>query len=328
MHSSASIAAFDPRSADAAGMRPPTPLPRPLRDKAFSAADARAAGVSRGRLRRGDLAAPFRGVRTPDEPATVRERCRAFLPLLRGDARFTHVTAALLHGLPLPVRLETDPTLDVGTSGTPSRMRRVRGHRLRPTAPLVLMDGLPVVPVEEAWCQLAEVLNLEDLVVAGDHLLRHGVRDVDGTMRRLQAAVQAVRRRGSESLQIALPLLRPGVRSPRESLLRVVLVLAGLPEPEVNARLFRSDGTYLGEGDLVYREARVVLEYEGDEHRTNRDRFRYDIRRREAFEDAGWTVIRVTGDDLFPHRRELLNRVAYRLRKNPRMQKVPPSPEG
>jgi hypothetical protein len=194
--------------------------------------------------------------------------------------------------------------------------------------PTVEVDGSPVVPVEEAWCQLAELLGLEDLVVAGDHVLRHGVRDVDAAMERLRTAVGAVRRRGSELLQIALPLLRAGVRSPRESLLRIVLVLAGLPEPEINVRLFRADGTYLGEGDLVYREARLVLEYEGDHHRTDPEQWRMDIRRREGFEDAGWSVLRVTSDDLFRHRSELVRRVALRLRNNPRMQKVPPSPEG
>jgi hypothetical protein len=245
-------------------------------------------------------------VRTSRALTTVGDRCCAYLPLLRGSARFTHVTAALLHGLPLPTRLETDPILDVGTTGTPPRMRGVRGHRLRREAPLVVVDGIPVVPVEEAWCQLAEVLGVEDLVVAGDFLIRRGVPDVDAVLKRLRTAAGAVRRRGSESLQIALSLLRPGVRSPRESLLRVVLVLAGLPEPEVNARLFRPDGTYLGEGDLVYRKERLVLEYEGDQHRTDRGQFRYDIERYERFREAGWTVIRVTADDLRADRRAAL----------------------
>ena len=309
-------------------MRQPAPLPEPFRDEPFTVADAVRASVPAGRLRRRDLAAPFRGVRVEAAPAGVEDRCRAYLPLLRGDACFTHATAALLHGMPLPARLEADPTLHVGTTGTPPRMRGVRGHRIRGDAPVVTVRGIPVVPPEEAWCQLAEVLGLEDLVVAGDHLLRRGVRDVDAVLERLRRAVGAVRRRGGELLQLALPLLRPGVRSPRESLLRIVLVTAGLPEPEVNVHLFRSDGSYLGEGDLVYRKARLVLEYEGDHHRTDPAQFRYDIRRREEFEDAGWSVLRVTGDDLFPHRPALLGRVAYRLRHNLRMQKVPPSRPG
>jgi Protein of unknown function (DUF559) len=313
---------------DPVSMRPPAPLPEHMGDEPFTVSDAIRANVPPGRLRRGDLAQPYRGVRVERSPITIEDRCRAYIPLLRGDARFTHATAALLHGIPLPARLMADPEIHVGTSGTPPRGRRVHGHRVRAGTPVVLVRGLPVVPAEEAWCQLAEVLGVEDLVVAGDHLLRHGVRDVAATTERLHAAIGAVRRSGGELLQAALPLLRAGVRSPRESLLRIVLVTAGLPEPEVNVRLFRFDGTYLGEGDLVYRGARLVLEYEGDQHRTDPLQFRYDIRRREEFEDAGWSVLRVTGDDLFPHRPELVRRVAFRLRGNPRMQKMPPSRVG
>ena len=192
----------------------------------------------------------------------------------------------------------------------------------------MLLRGLPVVAPEEAWSQLAEPLGIEDLVVAGDFLLRRGAPDVPGQLVRLHEAATAVRRRGSERLQIALALLRPGVRSPRESLLRVVLVTAGLPEPEVNVRLSRPDRRHLGEGDLVYREARLVLEYEGDQHRTDPVQWRRDILRRERFEDAGWSVLRVTGDDLFPSRRELVRRVGFRLRNSPRVHEVPPSRSG
>jgi hypothetical protein len=309
-------------------VRRPVPLPPRFQGRPFSVGEATAAGVETGRLRRGDLDRPFRGVRTLRPPQTVEERCRAYLPLLAEGACFSHATAALLHGLPLPARLEHDTRLHVATTRTPPRADGVVGHRLRATAPIVEVRGIPVVPVEEAWCQLAETLGLEDLVVAGDHLLRRGVQDVDAAIERLSEAVDAVRRRGAQLLQIALPLLRPGVRSPRESLLRVVLVTAGLPEPEVNVPLFRRNGRYLGEGDLVYREARLVLEYEGDEHRTDRGRFRSDIRRREEFEDEGWSIVRVTGDDLFPYRPELIRRVRFRLAQSSRTQKVPPSRAG
>jgi hypothetical protein len=108
----------------------------------------------------------------------------------------------------------------------------------------------------------------------------------------------------------------------------VILVLAGLPEPELNVRIYDRAGWFLGEGDLVHRSARLVLEYEGDHHRTDQAQWRKDLLRRERFEDAGWSVLRVTGDDLFPHRRELLRRVAFRLGLHPRMQKVPPSRPG
>ena len=99
------------------------------------------------------------------------------------------------------------------------------------------------------------------------------------------------------------------------SMLRLLLVDAGLPEPEVNVRLLAPDGSFLAEGDLVYRSARLVLEYEGEHHRTDKKVFRSDIRRRERYEDAGWSVIRVTADDMdVPgNNRELVERVRLRI---------------
>jgi very-short-patch-repair endonuclease len=61
--------------------------------------------------------------------------------------------------------------------------------------------------------------------------------------------------------------------------------------------------------DLAYPEWRVVLEYEGDGHRTDPQQWRRDISRREAFEDAGWRVIRVTGGDVLTEPEAFLARV-------------------
>ena len=58
-----------------------------------------------------------------------------------------------------------------------------------------------------------------------------------------------------------------GSASPGETRLRLALVRAGLPEPELNVRLYGVDGRYLGKPDIVYRRQRVVFEYEGDGHR-------------------------------------------------------------
>jgi very-short-patch-repair endonuclease len=57
-------------------------------------------------------------------------------------------------------------------------------------------------------------------------------------------------------------------------------------------------GTLVLHPDLAWPDLRLVIEYEGDEHRESKRRFRADIRRREKFEAAGWRVIRVTADDL------------------------------
>lgn len=98
-------------------------------------------------------------------------------------------------------------------------------------------------------------------------------------------------------LERAIALIRPGVRSAKETELRLLLLSGGLPEPEVNGRIVDEHGNFVAESDLVYRQAKVLLEYEGDGHRERR-RFRKDIRRYDRLQDLGWRVIRVTQEDL------------------------------
>jgi hypothetical protein len=90
------------------------PLPEPLPSTPFSRRDAVRAGVSSGRLRNKDVVHPFRGVQATALPSTVVERCRAYAVRMRAGEFFTHVTAAQLHGLPLPVQAENDERVHVG----------------------------------------------------------------------------------------------------------------------------------------------------------------------------------------------------------------------
>src|SRR5690606_19824415 len=92
-------------------------------------------------------------------------------------------------------------------------------------------------------------------------------------------------------------LVRERVRSFRETDLRLVLTLAGLPEPEVNADIFDALGNHLGCGDLVLRRWRIVLEYDGWYHERSAAQRRKDIARREALEADGWLVIVVVSGD-------------------------------
>ncbi|MEO7121569.1 MAG: DUF559 domain-containing protein [Lacisediminihabitans sp.] len=118
---------------------------------------------------------------------------------------------------------------------------------------------------------------------------------------------------GAAALRAALPSVRLRVRSPRETLLRLLLVAAGLPEPEINFWIYSDHGEFLTESDLVYAKEKVVIEYEGDHHRTDLRQWRKDIARREALEDAGWRVIRVSADDMDRYPDRLITRIRKAL---------------
>jgi very-short-patch-repair endonuclease len=297
--------------------RRPTPLPESLGGPAFTTSAALDRGVPRGRLARPDLRAPFHGIRIDAAAALdVPARAAAYALKLGDETFFSHSTAAVLHGMWLPSRLQRDEVLDVSVFRPRQAPggRGVRGHQLERRAQRILrLAGLPVLESPETWCQLAPVLTVDDLVVAGDWILQHGVPEAPARLRALQTAVALPGRRGRGRLVQALPLLRPGVRSPQETRLRLLLLRGSLPEPRVNLAIRDGLGRFLAEGDLVYPDTRTLLEYEGDLHRTDQQIFRKDILRRERLMDAGWWTIRITADDLALHPDETVERVRRTL---------------
>lgn len=251
---------------------------------------------------------PFHGVHAAAAPTTLIDLCHAYAVRMRTGQSFCHATAAQLHGMPLPARLQQLVPVHVAAvrPASPPRTRGVVGHRLSAQPVLQTIGGLVVCVPSEAWVQLADDLDLDELVEVADHLLTVSPLGPDATRALLRRRIEAVRRRASGRLHAALELARCPVLSPGETRVRLLLVRGGIPEPECNGKVFRnSDGTYLGKPDLVWRRARVAVEYEGGGHADPR-RMRMDIARYEAFREEGWIVLRVTSDDLLPTRRTLL----------------------
>lgn len=313
-------------------------LPPSLRGTAFTPAQARGFEVPASRLRRADLARPFYGVRLDGAlPLDIRGRCRAYLPRLSAFSYFSHETAAILHGIPLPKRGvptvaagPAEPEHDASAAGATSalhvtsfaggdgpRAHGIIGHSTSARVPaVVFVEELPVSSPALTWCDLAATLSREDLVAAGDYLLSGALLRRRGertpalcTLDELRAAARRHgSRRGARTIAWALPRVRAGVDSRPESRLRLLLVAAGLPEPEIGIGVQVPGGRVL-HPDLAYPALRLAFEYEGDEHRTSARRFRDDIRRREALEAAGWRIIRVVSDDVFVATDDFIARV-------------------
>lgn len=287
------------------GMPRRVPIPAHLRGAAFRVGDEAFHGLGAKRLRSADIARPFTGVRSVGiDIESVLGLSRAYEPLLRPGEAFSHATAALLHGFPLPPTVPTRPLHVLSPTAVPrARTRGVVGHEASVSFTVVVRQGLPVVEPVLAWCQLGAVLRAADLVAVGDAIVtgrRDGAirRPPLATVEELEAGVRHWgRRRGARALAAALPRVRQGPESRPETLLRLLLVDAGLPEPVIQAPIAVEDGTETLHPDLAYLEWRIVFEYEGERHREP-GRWKRDITRREKFEAAGWRVIRVTSDDL------------------------------
>lgn len=161
---------------------------------------------------------------------------------------------------------------------------------------------------------VASTLDRNDLVACGDAIVSSvrqwtGRRPAFASIDELRAAVLAWgTRRGASALRWAIERVRTGVDSRPETLTRLLLVAAGLPEPEIAPPVSLLDGRIV-HPDLAYPALRIAFEYEGDEHRADVRRWRSDIRRREDLEDCGWRVVRITWDDLTFERDAFIARV-------------------
>jgi Protein of unknown function (DUF559) len=102
---------------------------------------------------------------------------------------------------------------------------------------------------------------------------------------------------GLRRLEAALELVDPGAASPRESYLRLLLIDAGLPRPQTQIPVHGVDGLPVAYLDLGWEEYLVAVEYDGDQHRTDRRQYVKDIRRLEMLERMGWIVVRVVAED-------------------------------
>lgn len=98
----------------------------------------------------------------------------------------------------------------------------------------------------------------------------------------------------------ALPLIMPGVDSPKESEERLSLLTHGIPQPVVNYVVpdmtFRSGAPVTL--DLAWPEFKVAIEYDGDHHRTNKTQWRRDQEKRSKLVARQWITFVATAANL------------------------------
>ena len=260
-------------------------IPQALNGQPFETSDARAAGLSWKVLQGSRFRRVTQGVYvTATSADSPRLRVRGVMLALPADTIATGVTGLQMLGIEVGPEL---PMTFASTHLRQIRRRDVRVMRFKELPPH--RDG--IARAEHCWLVAASTLNLLDLVTAGDWLLRRR----RSTLVRLHSAVQTYPGRGVVPARRAVMLVRERVDSPRETWLRLCLVLAGLPMPECNLVIGDDQGP-MGRVDLVYLAYKLIIEYEGDQHRTNRNQWNADIDRHEDFARDNWTLIRVTSE--------------------------------
>ncbi len=242
-----------------------------------------------------------RGVwRLTDTDLTFDLSVRAASLALPPGSAVSHVTALQWMGIGVGRRTP----LHFSICSTAQVMHDIVLHRrLGRLAPREL-HGLSVLGPDRSFVDSATLLSVRDLVRAGDALVRAGLTSteqlldytmsshLDGVVRAREAAL----------------LVRGRVDSPRETDVRLLLVLAGLPEPLINVNVFDDAGSWLARGDLVIPELRLIIEHDGWHHERDAEQRQKDHLRRERIEAAGWTLIVITAAD-FQHPTAIVARV-------------------
>ncbi len=276
-------------------MRHAGPLPDPLPKGPFRVSEAINLGVGRGRLKAADLSKPYWGMRDPDpDPITFERALDAATVLMTPDQAFSHDTAVRILGLPHP-RLWT-PAEGIHIVGpTPdSRIRRkgIVPHRGIERRSSTTVDGRTCIDGPTTWADLAATFAVDDLIVLGDAVAHWKTGVPLSVLQQLLA--DRDKARGVRRLREALPQVRTRSESAMETRGRLMFVRGGLPEPELNVAVTDADGGWLATGDYVWKAQKVVGEFDGDHHRTDRRQWQKDVGRRESVQDNGWRYGQLT----------------------------------
>jgi very-short-patch-repair endonuclease len=72
---------------------------------------------------------------------------------------------------------------------------------------------------------------------------------------------------------------------------------ADFPRPQTQIPVYNEFGWCEAYLDLGWEDIKLAVEYDGDQHRTDRQQYVKDIRRAEMLERMGWLVVRVVAED-------------------------------
>ncbi|SEH76299.1 Protein of unknown function [Mycolicibacterium rutilum] len=177
-------------------------------------------------------------------------------------------------------------------------------HR-RDGAPLTVENGRLLTTPAWTAVEVARALRRPRALATLDAALRS--LTCDRAELRAAALAQAGRR-GIVTVRELIELARSEAESPMESEARLVMVDGGLPEPELQYKIFDRDGR-LWRVDFAWPDLRVVVEYDGFDWHSSPEDLRRDRQKRAALEEIDWRVMSIVGDDVRRHPDVMLRRI-------------------
>lgn len=260
-------------------------------DKVFRGSEA----LRQGQLSRYQLRAGFRAI-YPDvylpRCASSSLRARAVAAWLWSGRRgvLAGLAAAALHGA---AWIDDDERVELIWSNTrPPAGVLTRNQRVD-TDEITAVAGFPVTTPARTAFDLARHLPAGEAVARLDALKRASPFSVEDVLLLVKRHPGVL---GLRRLRTKLPLVDPGAASPKETWLRLLLIDAGLPVPTTQIPV-QENWRLVGVLDMGWEQYKVVAEYDGDQHRSDRRQYARDQWRMRKLEGLGWVVVRVIAED-------------------------------
>ncbi|MHA7271493.1 endonuclease domain-containing protein [Arthrobacter sp. HLT1-20] len=255
-------------------------------------------------------------------PVELLERCRAHVAVTPNGV-ISHVTAARIHGLFLPARLEASQLIDLSQrpGTTAPRRKHTTGHILDlGSRDVVIFAGVTLTSVQRTLIDLAPLLTVEELVVVGDQIVcEHHSQCLPPKTAMVEFNIlqtyiaQHAGARGMRKLRAAMELVRVGADSPPETELRLLIARSPLPNFEPNVEIVNGFGKALVVPDLACEEYRTCAEYDGKHHFTPEQQSK-DHDRDFITLSQGWHQALINKEDMRAGERVVVTKLARMLK--------------
>jgi len=293
----------------------------------FTRRDAEEVGISAKVLRRlvrsGRVVRLLHGVYAVSSPElesfeeAYERNVRASALAFGEDFAVSHLSAAAVHGLPLPP----------GPTGSVHLTRLTACHRSRPgrrgtvihhadssETPIVVADGLAVTSVERTVADCLRSLPVASSVPIADAAVHRGLTTAEEIRGYLEVQRRWV---GMPRARLALSLVDGRRESWLESFSFVRLDQLGIDLPEPQVEVFDDWGLLVGRVDGMWREDATVAEIDGRSkylisgsgERAVADVVVAEKAREDRLRDLGLEVVRWGLDDLRRHPHQLVARI-------------------
>ncbi len=253
------------------------------------------------RLRAGTWKAfRYRGVYgIPGCPLSWEQNLHALVLATGPIASASHRSAAALLGVPGFSRRGTVEVLTTRAIRDRTPGAWVHSTRLLPSEHLTVVEGIATTCVARTILDLAGVLRLQRTERVLDNCLARKLVTLDA----IREATDVLATRGRPGIATMRRLLAErgddyvAPESSLEARALEIIRTCGLPDPVCQLDVGDDDG-WIGRVDLAYLDRRLVIEVDSDLHHTTVVDRRADEDRDRRLRKSGWTVERVTEDEL------------------------------